>query len=107
MSELDGQGAEVHFSLGHENGTLVVRLAGELDISNVGELQEQVDPEIERGAELLRIEARGLRFADTSAIALWVRWASLVKKMELQDPPQLLRTVIESMGLADTLHLTP
>lgn len=108
MPELD-EGAEVHFDLSHEDDrTLVVKLRGELDISNVGDLQDEVDPEIERGAaKRLRIDAQGLRFADTSAIAMWVRWASLVDELELHRPPQLLRTVIESMGLAETLRLAP
>ena len=44
-----------------------------------------------------------MRFADSSAIALWVRWAGAVSEFELLDPPPLLRRVINAMGLADKL----
>jgi hypothetical protein len=66
-------------------GTLRVTLAGELDITNVDTLAS----------------------ADSSAIALWVRWASAVPQIELRDVSPLLRRVVESMGLAETLHVTP
>ena len=63
------------------DGTLSVKLAGELDITNVDAL--------------------------ASAIALWVQWASAVPQIELRDVSPLLRRVVDSMGLADTLHVTP
>ena len=50
---------------------------------------------------------RDVRFADSSAIALWVQWASHVPEVELRGGSPLLRRVVESMGLTETLNMTP
>jgi anti-anti-sigma factor len=89
------------------NGTLTVTLAGELDITNIDALASAVAPALERSPSRLVVEVRELRFADSSAIALWVRWASSVAEIELRDVSPLLRRVVESMGLSDTLNVTP
>lgn len=87
--------------------SLTVRLAGELDITNVDTVAAAVAPALARHASRLIIDARDLRFADSSAIALWVQWATRVPEIELRDGSPLLRRVLESMGLADTLHVRP
>jgi hypothetical protein len=53
------------------------------------------------------IDVHDLQFADSSAIALWVQWAGAVPEMELRDAPPLLRRVVETMGLTETLRVTP
>ena len=92
---------------GEGEGTLRVRLAGELDITNVDALAAAVAPALERGPRRVVIDVRELRFADSSAIALWVQWASAVPEIELREVSPLLRRVVESMGLSDTLNLKP
>jgi hypothetical protein len=52
-------------------------------------------------------DLRGLRFADSSAIALWVRWSTAVHEIELRDVSPILGRVIDSIGLADTLNVKP
>jgi anti-anti-sigma factor len=89
------------------SGTLTVTLAGELDITNIDALASAVAPALERNPSRLVVEVRELRFADSSAIALWVRWASAVDEIEIRDVSPLLRRVVESMGLSDTLNVTP
>jgi anti-anti-sigma factor len=89
------------------DGTLSVTLAGELDITNVDALASAVAPALERHPPRVVVEVAELRFADSSAIALWVQWASAVPQIELRDVSPLLRRVVESMGLAETLHVTP
>jgi anti-anti-sigma factor len=89
------------------DGTVTVRLAGELDITNIDALASAVAPAIERGPQRLVVDVSELRFADSSAIALWVHWAGAVPEIELRDVPPLLRRVVESMGLAETLNVTP
>ena len=49
----------------------------------------------------------GLRFADSSAIALWVRWSTAVHEIELRDVSPFLRRVMDSVRLADTLNVKP
>jgi anti-anti-sigma factor len=90
-----------------DDGTVIVSVSGELDITNVETLGSAVAPAIEREPSRLIVDARELRFADSSAIALWVRWATEVPKIELRDASPLLRRVVETMGLTDTLGVTP
>jgi anti-anti-sigma factor len=87
--------------------TLTVKLAGELDITNVDELASAVAPALEREPRRVVVDVADLRFADSSAIALWVQWATAVPNIELRDVSPLLRRVVESMGLAETLNVTP
>jgi anti-anti-sigma factor len=87
--------------------TVTVTVSGELDITNVDTLAKAVAPALEREPERLIIEVSDLRFADSSAIALWVQWANTVPDIELRDVPPLLRRVVESMGLSETLKVAP
>jgi anti-sigma B factor antagonist len=107
-----GLGANNHdtmtFDLAEEaDRTLRVTLTGELDITNVDTLASAVEPALGRSPRRVVIDVRQLRFADSSAIALWVQWAGAVPEIELRDVSPLLRRVVESMGLSKTLNLTP
>lgn len=85
--------------------TTVVTIRGELDISNVDELQTAVAPLIERRVGRLILDLGELAFADSSAIAIWVRWATIVGELRLRGVSPLLRTVIVTMGLSSRLRL--
>jgi anti-anti-sigma factor len=87
--------------------TAVVTISGELDLGNVDQVAAAVEPVIAGGLERLVLAVGGLRFADSSAIALWVRWSTRVPRIELHDPPPMLRRVLTTMGLAGRLGLEP
>jgi anti-anti-sigma factor len=87
--------------------TLTVRVSGELDITNVETLASAVAPALDREPARLVVEVGDLRFADSSAIALWVQWATRVPDIELRDVTPLLRRVVHSMGLSSTLKVAP
>jgi anti-anti-sigma factor len=84
-----------------------VTLTGDLDIANIDRLAAAVAPVIERHPARLVVDVAGLRFADSSAIALWVRWSAMVGEIEFRDPSPLLRRVITSMGLEGKFRLAP
>jgi anti-anti-sigma factor len=88
-------------------GVAVVTVSGELDLGNIEQLTAAVDPVVTAGLERLILEVGGLRFADSSAIALWVQWSTVVGRLELHEPTALLRRVVTTMGLAERLGLTP
>ena len=90
-----------------DDGAAVVKVAGELDITTIDNLEEAMQPILDRDPQRLVVDVSSLRFADSSAIALWVKWATIVPGLEIRDPQPLLRRVIDSMGLAQTLQVTP
>lgn len=106
MDELEPESTlDVEVS-GPDNGTVTVRLSGELDLSNVERLEERVAPALTAGTKRLVIQAADLQFADSSAIALWVRWSSQVEHFELRELSPLLRRVLTAMGLDQRLELS-
>jgi anti-anti-sigma factor len=89
----------------HDAETTVVTIRGELDISNVDRLSTGIAPVIDRRVGRLILDVSELAFADSSAIAVWVRWASAVGELRLRGVSPLLRTVIVTMGLSGRLRL--
>jgi anti-anti-sigma factor len=87
--------------------TVTVTISGELDLGNIERLDEAAARIIERRPARLVLELGDLRFADSSAIALWVRWARAVDRIELRGASPLLRRVVTTMGLTETLELKP
>ncbi len=75
----------MEFDVVNDGPTAVVTISGELDIANIEELETAVEPVIVGKPDRLVIDVGGLRFADSSAIALWVRWAAAVGEIELRD----------------------
>ncbi len=88
------------------HGAAVVTVRGELDIASVEQLEAAVAPVMATPPRRVIVDVSGLRFADSSAIAMWVRWASVVDELELRDPSPLLRRVVASMGLEGKLRLS-
>ena len=84
---------------------LRVQLAGELDLSNVERLEAEVAPALARHPKRLVLEARELEFADSSAIALWLRWSREVERFEIRELSPLLRRVLTAMGLDGRMEL--
>ena len=104
---IDG-GIPMSFDLAEApDGGLIVTVSGELDITNVDELDSVVAPALERKPQRLVVDVHDLQFADSSAIALLVQWAGAATEIELRDAPALLRRVVETMGLTQTLRVTP
>jgi anti-anti-sigma factor len=85
------------------DGSATVRISGELDMSSVDRLEAEVERVLAAGPPRLVVDVASVRFADSSAIAMWVRWAGAVPEFELRDPQPLLRRVISTMGLAGKL----
>ncbi len=104
---MEGIEPELSFEVSSgDDGDAVVTVSGELDIANVDRLDAAVAPVIGRALRRLIIDVRDLRFADSSAIALWVRWSTDVGEIELRNCSPLLRRVIQSMGLEQQLRLS-
>ena len=98
--------APLAYEIGEDpDGSPVVRVQGELDMTTSPRLEAAVASVIGTGTSRLVIDASELEFADSSAIALLVRWANLVPQVEIRQPPELLRRVIARMGLSERLQV--
>jgi anti-anti-sigma factor len=108
MAELGDGDTRLTFDLSEDHdGAPLVKLGGELDMSTAPELESALSATLAAKPARLVIEASGLKFADSSAIALLVRWANVVPKVEIREPPDLLRRVIARMGLSERLEVRP
>ncbi len=86
-----------------EAGTVVVAIVGELDLSSIPEVEEKVRSAFRDRPTGVVVDLSGLTFADSSAIALWVRWSMTFSSFELRHPPPPVRRVIAVMGLSERL----
>jgi anti-anti-sigma factor len=98
------EGAEVSVEHWHEDpGTLVVRITGEVDMSNASNVQEQVGEAMSADLERLTFDLGGLEFIDSSGLAVLLAAAQTVASVQLRNPSPIVRRVIEVTGLAETL----
>jgi anti-anti-sigma factor len=86
------------------DGIVLVTLAGELDLSTTDELRLAVEETVASVTDTLVIDVAQLRFADSSAVALWVSWSQRVPKLEIRNAPPMILRVIQAMGLTKKLN---
>ena len=86
------------------DGSIVIVLEGELDLATTSQLGADVAEAVASVRTCLVVDVENLRFADSSAIALWVNWSSQVPRIEIRNPRLIVRRVIEMMGLTETLN---
>jgi anti-sigma B factor antagonist len=84
-------------------GVPVVTISGELDSSNAASLEAAIAPIAAEHPERLVFDLSGLRFMDSAGIAVLVGVASKVNAVQLRNPSEVVRRVIELTGLSDVL----
>ena len=89
------------------DGVPVIRLAGEIDMSNVDALRVVIDPVIESGPERVDFDLAALEFMDSSGIALLLRVAAKARTVHVREPSAVVRRLIEATGLSDILPIDP
>ena len=107
MAELEaesGSPARVE-RIADEDGDPVIRIAGELDLSNVDQMRRIIDPIVAESPTRLVFELGELQFMDSSAITVFLQAAARVGRVELHDAGATVRRIVEATGLADILHL--
>jgi stage II sporulation protein AA (anti-sigma F factor antagonist) len=87
------------------SGATVVRLVGEIDISNAEALGVELDHVIDGAGDRLVVDLGALEFMDSSGIALLLRTAARVTSLELRNPSEVVRRIIEYTGVADVLQI--
>ncbi len=109
MGELEGEEtADIAIAMGSDPaGDPVVTVAGELDISNVGELEAALSSILPEPSRKLIFDLSGLQFMDSAGIGALLRSASQVQSVQLRDPSPAVRRVVELTGLDHVLSIEP
>lgn len=87
------------------SGTPVVRLAGQLDISNAPSLDAAVTTVTAAHPAALIFDLGRLEFMDSAGIAVLIRASSDVESVRVRNPTPIVRRLIEVSGLADVLRI--
>ena len=61
-------------STAENDGTIVLRPVGELDLSSVPQLESSLRGALDAGARRLVVDLRGLDFMDSTGLTLLMRW---------------------------------
>jgi anti-sigma B factor antagonist len=89
------------------DGEIVLEVRGDIDVSSVDALRTAVERAISLAPRNLVFDMTGLRFMDSSGIAVLLQAAEQVGAVELRNPSAIIRRVITLSGLAEVLRMTP
>jgi anti-sigma B factor antagonist len=84
----------------HASGVPIVRITGEVDMSNVEVVRAAVDVAIADDPERIVFELGDLEFMDSSGLAMLLAVAERISVVELRRLRPLIRRVIELTGLS-------
>jgi anti-anti-sigma factor len=87
------------------SGAAVVKLAGEIDLSNTDTVRELIEPMLASAPERLVFEVGELQFMDSSGLALMLSAAQRAGSVVLRNPTTVVRRIVETAGLTDVLRL--
>ena len=86
------------------SGAPLIRLAGELDISNVEAVEAQVDAIVASGQKV-SFDLSALTFMDSSGIAMPLRVADRAEAVALCRPSPIIQRLIRVTGLTEVFEI--
>jgi anti-sigma B factor antagonist len=109
MEELmQAGGAEANVESLHDmSGVPIVKITGEVDMSNVDVVRAAVDLAIADDPERIVFELGDLEFMDSSGLAMLLAITERISVVELRRPRPLIRRVIELTGLSIAFVIAP
>jgi anti-anti-sigma factor len=90
-----------------EDGVPVITISGELDLSNVDRIQAAIGAAAGGERQRIIFEAADLEYMDSSGIALLVTVARQVADVEIRQPTDIVRRIIEISGVDHILRMVP
>lgn len=105
LVESDGARARLE-ELFEPSGKPVLRITGELDLSNVGSISAAIDATYGRDLDHIVFDLSRLRFMDSSGLAMLLSCAERIPTVELREPPPLIRRMIELTGVSGVFLVT-
>jgi anti-anti-sigma factor len=86
-------------------GTLTIRIAGELDMSNVAAVEGEVSRLRAEMPALPTFDLSELEFIDSSGLAMLLRLFAAAGAVHIRGASDAVRLVIDSTGLRDVLRV--
>lgn len=105
MAELEPAPLEVEVQQPGE--TVLIKVAGELDGSNVQKLRTAVDEQLTGHPSRVSFDLAELSFMDTSGLALFITVKRTVDDVRIVNPSPQVRSVIDRTGLSAVLVMEP
>jgi anti-anti-sigma factor len=93
-------------SAGDEAGVPVVRLTGEIDISNAEPIGDALEAIVGPDARRLVVDLDRLEFMDSAGIAMLLRTAARVEAVEIRNPSDVILRIMECTGLTGIFRIT-
>lgn len=90
-----------------ESGAQIISIAGELDVSNVPEIEQHVGALMGSGSTPAIFDLSSLTFMDSSGIAMLLRCAEKTGTLVIRKPTRTVQLVIDATGLAEVLRVEP
>ncbi len=87
------------------SGPPVIRLGGELDISNIPVVETELTSLLATAGGCAVFDLSALEFMDSSGIALLLRAREQVGEVVVRNPSAIIQRIIEATGLGDTLPI--
>jgi anti-sigma B factor antagonist len=107
MAELN-EGAHARVELAEKTlDTTTISIVGEIDISNDVTVQHEVERLLEPRPQRLVLDLAELTFMDSSGIAVLLRVAATVARVDVRNATRAVRRIIETTGVDSVLHLEP
>jgi anti-anti-sigma factor len=85
-------------------GGAVIRLVGELDVSNVDSVRAATAKAVSEGALHVVFDLADLEFIDSSGITALLAAVSQADSVRIRQPSVAARRIIETTGLTDVLR---
>jgi anti-sigma B factor antagonist len=86
-----------------EGTATVVKLAGEVDLSNIESVREMVEPVADAPSDAVVFDLAELRLIDSTGLSLLLWMAKKVPTVQVRNPPAIVQRVIDVTGLGSVL----
>jgi anti-sigma B factor antagonist len=107
VGEVDGAAQAAVTATSDDAGTPTIRIAGELDMSNVAGVEAEIGRLRAEMAAPPAFELSDLEFIDSSGLAMFLRLFDATGPVHILGASDAVRLVIDSTGLGDVLRVEP
>jgi len=89
----------------NENGTVLIRLSGDLDMTGVKQARAVIDAALGSDPGRVILDASALEYMDSSGIALMALVTRMAPQVQVRNPTPIVRQLIELTGLSGILQI--